>query len=228
MREHPWNVRRVTHRHLHDHRNLLDLHFLTHAWTSAAQTGDTASLSNPFDKEPTLEDDTSPEDVLLRLEQAVLATQFEALSNRLKAKPTRREAAALEPSATLSALDELSLQAGRECAERRWPKDAEELTPLAPMTPGDRRKLLAALYHSPLAGRWGPDAFLVRRALISEVSVELLNCPHCKSSEGRADAATVAALCQQQFHWLRGYLGHLNPAITPQIERQGGRCVVRW
>jgi len=65
MREHPWNIRRVTHRHLHDHRNLLDLHFLTHAWAGQ----DSTSLPNPFEKDPCLEDDTSPEDVLTRLEQ---------------------------------------------------------------------------------------------------------------------------------------------------------------
>ena len=83
MREQPWNIRRATHRHLHDYENLRDLHGLTQAWlTSATQAG----AKNPFDQEPTLEDDTSPEDVLARLERQVQATQLKVIQTLAQAQ----------------------------------------------------------------------------------------------------------------------------------------------
>ena len=224
MREHPWNIRRVTHRHLHDHRNLLDLHYLTHAWAS----GDSASLSNPFEKDPSLEDDTSPEDVLQRLEQAVAQTQLQILSERLLSKP----------SMNLN-LNELSWRAGKECAIKRWPKDQASDT-IAPSKPCEKRTLLMALQHSPLAGRLGADAFLIKRLLISEVSIELLNCPHRQSalygtaatasSASPASPTSIDELCRQQFQWLRGFFEHLDPTVKPTLSRAGtpASCVVSW
>jgi hypothetical protein len=212
MREHPWNIRRVTHRHLHDHRNLLDLHYLTHAWAGQ----DHSSLPNPFEKNASLEDDTSPEDVLIRLEQGVLHTQLAALSERLSSK---------------SSLDELSWQAGRDCSTKRWPKDTESSLVEKPGPP-DKRALLVALHHSPLSGRLAADAFLVRRALASEVSIELLNCPHAKSAAYGSEPGSQAIheLCRQQFNWLRGYLNHLHSAVTPilTVGKSPHRCAIRW
>lgn len=207
-REHPWHIRRVTHRHLHDQRNLVDLHLLTQAWGCEG-------IANPFDQEPSLEDDTWPEDVLLRLEHQIRALQLQAIGAR------RTES-----------LDELSYQAGQESASRRWTQSDPTEGSIAP---ADKRALLLALYHSPLSGRLGPAAFLIRRTLITEVSVELLNCPHRQAEASRAAGAglstpaeAVDALCLQQFHWLRGHFNYLNPAITLSASRPGGRCVVSW
>jgi hypothetical protein len=211
-REHPWHIRRVSHRHLHDQRNLLDLHFLTHSWGTP-----NAEVENPFDREPSLEDDTSPEDVIRRLEHEVRDTQIQTLSRKL---------------GDAAKLDELSYQAGNECASRRWTEaDPRE----GSIAPADKRALLLALCHGPLSGRLGAQAFLVRRALVTEVTIELLQCPHrlaeskdLRGLKGAPSAEALDELCRQQFQWLRGYFNFLNPAITPALSRPRGRCVVSW
>ena len=208
-REHPWHIRRVSHRHLHDYRNLKDLHLLTQAWDPAQE------VPNPFAQEPTLEDDTWPEDVLARLEKRVREEQLRAVARLLKSGPE---------AATLA---ERSYQAGQDSAASRWTRtDPSE----GSIAPADKRALWLALAHGPLSGRLGADAFLVRRSLITEVTVELRQCPHCllESGEITAPAAVVEETCQQQFHWLRGYFGFLNPAILPAHVRKAGRCGVSW
>ena len=200
MREQPWNIRRATHRHLHDYENLRDLHGLTQAWlTSATQAG----AKNPFDQEPTLEDDTSPEDVLARLERQVQATQLKVIQTLAQAQEALT-------------LDLVSFGAGKICAEKRWT-----------VLPSDKRALLVALYHSPLSQGLSAGAFLVRRMLTSEVSIELLCCPH-RAKNSTAEQAAVDLLCKQQFHWLKGYFSHLAPDIDSQITTAHGRCVVSW
>ena len=215
MREHPWNQRRVTHRHLHDQQNLRDLHSLTESWIHAMPKGAASNAPHPFDQEPSLEDDTTPEDVLVRLELAVHSAQAETLCIRL---PDRE------------LLKDLSWNAGKECASRRW---ADTLTRRAStLGPTDKRSLLLALCHSPLSYRLGADAFLIRRALTSDVCIELLQCPHTwpeKIHETiKMDQATRDELCQQQFYWLCGYFTPLAPSVTPQISRPGSRCILQW
>jgi hypothetical protein len=210
-REHPWNIRRVSHRHLHDQRNLADLHRLTQAWVPEG-------VESPKELESSLEDDTWPEDVLLRLEAEIRALQLGVLSKQLSESER---------------LAEKSFFAGQEAAQRRWMQaDPTE----GSVAPADKRALLLALYQSPLGGRLGPDAFLVRRALITEVTVEWLACPHCQTRTASKNSAfeqqklaeAQEELCGQQFHWLRGYFNFLNPAITPACLRLHGRCVVSW
>lgn len=215
MREHPWHIRRVTHRHLHEQRNLLDLHFLTHAWAQAGEAGTEtqSSIENPFEREPTLEDDTTPEDVLSRLERAVRDVQSQTIRNMRKGG-----------AAAAEGLAQASYNAGKECAQRRWPREESSPAAAARGPSPDKRPWLGALYHSPLAGRAGESAFLVRRALVSEVCVELRQCPHRRPESG--DAADE--LCLQQFHWLRGYLSHLDPRLAPTLSRAGERCAVQW
>ena len=215
-REHPWNIRRVSHRHLHDQRNLMDWHLLAQAWAPDA-------ITNPFERETSLEDDTWPEDVLSRLETEIRSSQHHVLRDRL----TESEQ-----------LAERSFQAGAEAAQKRWMQsDAGE----GSVAPADKRALLLALYHSPLGGRLGPAAFLIRRSLVTEVSVELLRCPHrlaekqtgtpgerASPSPSTAPPALTDELCRQQFHWLRGYINFLNPAITLAHSHQRGHCWVSW
>jgi hypothetical protein len=225
-REHPWNIRRVSHRHLHDQRNLLDLQALTLAWTTPPAAPETepdatdplaprspATPADPLALEAALEDDTWPDDVLQRQEAEVHRAQLHALSARL---------------ADGDRLAELSYHAGQEAASRRWMQaDPAE----GSIAPADKRALLLALYHSPLGGRLGREAFLVRRALITEVSVELLQCPHrlaAAKPRGGENPALVDELCRQQFSWLKGYFNFLNPALVPVLSRPRGRCVVSW
>lgn len=180
----------------------MDLQLLTQAWAHAGAV-------THLEREPSLEDDTWPEDVLLRLEFEIRSSQRRALDLLLSESER---------------LTDRSFQAGQESAQRRWMQsDPSE----GSVAPADKRALLLALYHSPLGGRLGPDAFLVRRSLITEVSVELLDCPHHQES-GRAAPELRDALCLQQFHWLRGYFNFLNPAIVLSSSRPHGRCVVSW
>jgi hypothetical protein len=203
-REHPWNIRRISHRHLHDQRNLMDLQLLTQAWAPEG-----APVTSPFDHEPSLEDDTWPEDVLTRLETEIRRLQLRTLGERFRES---------------GPLAERSYQAGQEAASKRWMQSDPSEGSIAP---ADKRALLLALFHSPLGGRLGPHAFLLRRSLVTEVSVELLQCPHRLASPQSAPE-TIDELCRQQFNWLRGYFGFLNPALTPAYSRPHGRCVVSW
>jgi hypothetical protein len=200
MREQPWNQRRISHRHEHEHRNLLDLFRLAEAWSGTAKKLD-ASFAP-------LDDDTSPEDALGRLEHAV--------------EDALRAAAAGKSSGDLT---ERSIAAGRDAARIRWPEAERLATAIAP---ADKRPLIVALYHSPLAGRLGPAAFLVRRSLDTEVSLELRNCPHAHPRGSNETPGLRDLLCEQHFEWLRGYFQHLNPTVTPVLERRGPHCVVSW
>jgi hypothetical protein len=169
-------------------------------------------IPNPFERDPSLDDDTWPEDVLRRLERGVRAIQLKELAERLSKK---------------TELDSASYQAGQDSASRRWTAaDPNE----GSIAPADKRSLILALYHSPLGGLEGPSSFLIRRSLITEVSVELRACPHrlAERPGHGASAETLDELCRQQFHWLRGYFGFLNPALTPVLSRPRGRCVVSW
>lgn len=182
---------------------------MTQAW---AATHD-QTLPNPFDREPTLEDDTWPEDVLLRLDRTIRSVQLRELTERLSEKNAK--------------LDDASYLAGQESASQRWMQSDPNEGSIAP---ADKRALILALYHTPLAGFDGPSAFLIRRSLVTEVSVELLRCPHRlteKPGQG-ASSDTLNELCSQQFQWLRGYFGFLNPALSLVLSRPRGRCVVSW
>lgn len=128
MREQLWNQRRVTFRHLHDLSNLNEWR----AWTGQPTVVPSA-----------LEDDTSPDDVLLRLE----AETFAAAQSWFKAH---------DQDADL----EVSRQAGGRWAQTRWPG-----------TESDARLAMPALLDSPLGGRQPRLVFLVQRALAAEMRV---------------------------------------------------------
>ncbi len=219
MREHPWSMRRVTQQHLHDQRNLLDLMALTQAWQSAPRgpvavvkadesTEATARRTDPSEKAFELEDDTTPSDVLARMEAEVWISQIRALSGKTSGK-----------------LDEASFEAGAKCAGSRWPTPRDRTRGAA----SDKRALFLALCHSPLAAGLGSRAFLIRRSLPQEISIELLQCPHRRLKEGEdAPADVIAELCRQHFNWMRGYLHSLNPGAHPVLTRPASRCQVSW
>jgi hypothetical protein len=128
MREQLWNQRRLTYRHLHDLRNLNEWR----AWTAQPALDPRA-----------LEDDTTPEEALLRHEATTFANARAWFENHAQ-----------------EADYEVSRLAGARWAEAHWPHP--EL---------DARLVLTALLDSPLAGRHPRSTFLVQRARPQEVQV---------------------------------------------------------
>lgn len=221
----PWHIRRATASHYQKHKNLVALHGMTLAWLTEGKSSRAAhTLSRGMSAETTenlwmldkiaaldsLLDDTSPDDLLARLDRTVNAVQAWTLRG-LYEKST-----ASDRDAVRNQLEQASWRAGRDCAAERWKA-------LADSSRKDIRALLLCLEDSPLGGS------LLVRATRSEVSTELLHCPHrTVFSEVREMAD---ALCPLQFHWIKGYVHSLNGGVILDHTPAGSeheRCRMRW
>ncbi len=248
MREYPWNVRRPSTQHYQRYRNLLDLHALTQQWlkdlnveraphllkrgvgsevhetlwmlenlAEAATSPNESTGASSADTGRGLSDildDTTPDDVLGRLERTVYAVQAWTLAGILDRTPKE------ERRAILNQLEQSSWNAGRTCAQSRWPH-------LEPHSRSDLRGILCAFNDSPLAG--APErTFLIRRAVSDELILELRACPHCLPYPEVQPSAPH--LCNMHAFWIRGFAYSLNTRIsieyTPQTENV--RCALRW
>jgi len=231
MRENPWHLRLPSTEHYQWFKNLVDLHELTTDWLKEVQTDRPSHyLTRGLSPEVTenlwmleslsktemerLLDDTQLDDMLGRLEQTVWAFQSWTLTN-LYGRTT--------PSSTRNALDSLleqcSWKLGRACVETRWPD-------LALKGKQDLRDILLALNDSPFAGYPQGDGFLVRRAIGSEIQIELRSCPHQIHYQ---EVKSVAdRLCRLHSHWMRGFAYALNNRVSVEHVVQSPRCIQRW
>jgi hypothetical protein len=226
--ESPWHLRLPTNEHYQWFRNLVDLHAITVSWrdelkVTQAMTmitrgadGETrrAQLAVPesFNAEldalaetplETLLDDTWPQDLLGRLEQAVWATQSATLQGLLQ-----KTEGASDRESLASRLEQICWKLGRKCAETRWPELAARSEP-------DLRAIVLALNDTPFTGYPLRDGFLAKRMLRNEALLELRACPHQARHLEIAGLKEVAdPLCRYHAHWLRGYAYALNSKVS--------------
>jgi hypothetical protein len=190
--------------------------------TRAPDVAPPVSGSEPGDDSVTdleaLLDDTSPDDLLGRLERAVWAVQAWTLSSLIQSTP--------EPDrpALRNQLEQLSWKAGRDCARRRW-------STMPANVRSDARGVLAALADAPPFGRPETTALLIERAIAAEARFELQVCPHRRTYGELALAGPlVDDLCRLHAHWIRGFVYELHPALRAEhrIGEGGRRCAQSW
>jgi hypothetical protein len=230
--EQPWHLRRVTAKHEHWFRGLVDWHELTRAWV-----GELAPSENPrslyvsrgFDHRVSenlwmlesladarleaLLDDTYPEDTLARLERTVWAAQAYTLMTLLER--SREE----DQPAVYSKLESVSWKQGIACAGRRWPHGIGGGAP-------DLRTLWLALGASPFVPSTLEESFLVRRVVRAEARLELRRCPHRQPYEEVRPVADL--LCRLHAQFLRGFLYALCPPVAVESEIAEPRCRQDW
>lgn len=251
MRREPWHQRLPATEHYQWFKNLVELHELTNSWLKEVQIEYSQhSMNRGFSKRVTENlwmldslaerkvedflDDTSPEDVLGRLEHAVWAAQAWTLTHfYLQTAEDSRKA--LD-----SVLEQLCWKAGRRCAESRW----QTLLPTTSTTNSagttrtqleaehdkegrmDLRDVVLAFRDSPCSGTSHREPFLIRRAVREKVELELLSCPH--RMPYHEVAAVADRLCELHWHFLKGYAYALNPGTGAEAILKKPRCIHRW
>ncbi len=208
--EHPWNTRRITHTVQHQHRNLIEVHLMGHAWNAGLPSAlQSKKIKNPFDQEPYLDDDTFPEAVIQRLELQIWNQLIDWLSTHLSQVETHLDSVLAK-----------CFQTGSDCAKKRW-----QLTALMRPTP------LHALLNSPFSGSHQTHAFLVRRNTEHSCKVELL-LPALHSVKALADTEKqnpVRSLLHSFIsEWIRGYLTVITPQMDFRVIQLLPSCVIEW
>jgi len=235
-REHPWHERTAGAKHHQWFSRLISLHELTQGWLRELQVERPQHLitrglqpqisqnlwmldflSRPGGGTPGMDsllDDTSPEDILGRLEHTVWSVQAWTLMSCIERAPadTRQ---ALE-----SILEQSSWKLGRKHGELAWPS-------MPPHARQDLRALLLALSPFQVSGSGGDD-FLLKRSVQSEVQIELKACPHRSRYLETAPIADV--LCRLHAQWMRGFVYALNSRVTVEhvVRKAPSRCLQRW
>jgi hypothetical protein len=239
MRENPWHLRVPTTEHYQWFRNLVDLHRLTEAWRLETNTENLTKTSgtnlgrkvqeNLWMLDGLLEsniekylDDTLPEDLLGRLEHVILAVQAETIAKIInKSNPNQLYPTDVknlsEPFA--KAVEQSAWKLGRACVEARW-------SPLTAYNNQDLKSVLLALQDTPFSGYPNSNGFIVRRAITSEIEVELKSCPHLSYY---TEVHSVAdCLCGLYTHWMRGFASALNNKVKVELIQETRRCLQRW
>ncbi len=228
MREYPWHLRLPTHEHYKRFFYLHHLHELTQSWIREAEVDPPPVHSKGTSIDVTenlwmldlihkgelevLLDDTSPNDILNRLERTVWAYQSLSLVHLYgRTLPNKTSLDTI--------LEQSSWKMGKNYSELQW-------NSLSHTGSQDLRDILLALNDSPFAGYPTGDSFLVRRAISTEVQIELRSCPHrvhFPEIRGVEDR-----LCRLHAHWMRGFGYSLNNRVSVQHLVQSPRCTQRW
>ena len=239
-REHPWHERRVGTKQFQWFGRLGALHRLTSAWSSeiGGQSREgrgehelTRGLSGRVaenlwmldllrsEKIEPLLDDTTPEDVLARLEHTAWSVQAWTF---LRARDLTPDA---ERPMLLALLEQVAWREGRRQAAQAWPNASAAAGGLA----ADPREVVLALSTQLLSVNPAGDPFLLRRATAGEVHLELHACPH-RSPYGEV-APAADALCSLHAQWMKGFAYALDARSTLEHHRGDGsgvRCRQTW
>jgi hypothetical protein len=233
----PWNQRKALLTHHRWFRNLTDFQSITRSWLEESQ-GKRAPHqvervaaahfpenfkfleTLPDARLESLLDDTTPEDLLNRLEYSVWAAQawtFASLMNHM---------AADEKEKLQSVLEQATWKQGRLVAEKRWSLAEKQ----------DLRALFLTLVDSPVALSLGEDAFLLRRGLSDDLEFEFRFCPHFSRFPEVKPVADE--LCFLHSAWIKGYIYGLNtqvkieyrpaPLAETQASQTHSRCGQHW
>lgn len=229
----PWHLRHPLHSHYRQYERLKELHLMTSAWIQEVQTHRPShalprGISNEITKDlwmlnspaenslDALIDDSTPEEVLLRLERTIIAVQAYTLNELIDRSKQTTDRQILD-----SVLEQRSWKLGKDCAEKKWSGISAQSTQ-------DVGKVMVAYQDSCW---YGPAAFLNQRNTHFESSHELLACPH--RSRFNEVHGVVNELCDVYAHWARGFAYGLNPHITVETRRDFSnpkqvRCMQYW
>ena len=227
-REHPWHARRLSVKHYESFQGLVAFHELTQAWLADLKIDQKSNLisrgvSSQFSadvwmlaslakaKLEDLLDDSTPDELLSRIEHTVWGNQVWTLMN------LQAQTSGVEKSALQSRLEQTSFKVGREYGAKRWPKFEGS---------GDLRRILLAMIEIPLFSGVGSEALLICRSVPHAVKVELRVCPHQRPFSALKDVQDL--LCQLHNHWMRGYAYSLNSKIVWEYQPQRPRCTQNW
>jgi hypothetical protein len=231
MRENPWHLRLPTTEHFQWFKNLVTLHELTLAWLQELrldpslepytrglnpQVSENLWMLNQLSKKNMSDilDDTLPEDLLGRLEHCIWAVQASTLQI-LAGKNSENYS---NPQKENS-LEQISWKFGIAAVEARWPE-------LVRKGCKDLRDILLAMNDSPFAGYPRGGGFLVRRAIQTEIQLELRACPH--QSHYYEVKSVADHLCRLHAYWIRGFAHALNKKVQIEHVVQSPRCLQRW
>lgn len=223
-----WHERRSGLTHLKWFENLGDLHDLTLAWIADLKIERTEdALSRGLSKKALdnvwmlqsirqtrlddILDDTSPDEVLKRLDHTVWAVQATTLT----------QIQSNDSTALQALLEQTAFRFGQNLAESRWGDWALIGNASADLA-------LEALSDSPFSGRVELPGFLVRRSLPSEFQFHWRSCPHTRTDPEVAGLATL--LCDLHFQALRGFTYRMNPRLELTLRRPPahthGECII--
>jgi hypothetical protein len=207
MREQPWHIRRITSHHAQWYERLIDAQQLTSAWTGKTQCK--SSLES-------LLDDTAPDDLLLRLEEDILGTQYAVLEEILTDSALKSEK---KTSRLLHDLHEQSFDTGLACAKKRWPD-------LTNKTSENLRSVFVALNSS----LWKPQEnlalFIAKRLTQHELALEWIGCPH--SNPYIKNRTHVDTLCELYVKWIQGFVSAFNSKVSISHHRNERCCQQLW
>ncbi|OFZ56799.1 MAG: hypothetical protein A2428_12415 [Bdellovibrionales bacterium RIFOXYC1_FULL_54_43] len=229
-KEHAWHLPSSTTKHYQWFRNLADFHDLTLAWIKELQIQRLPHLmtrgqdhdvtqnlwmldSLSETKIDMLLDDTSPDDVLGRLEHTVWTVQAWTLINLFERTPQA------ERDALNTVLDLTAWKMGRNLGEKRW-------SGMPVKSRQDLRLLFLAMGDSPFGRNPHGEPFLIKRATDSELVFEFHRCPHQVSFPEVQPVADQ--LCKLHSQWIRGFVYSLNNGISIEDSTGSPRCSHRW
>jgi len=148
-------------------------------------------------------DDLSPGDFLTEVEKAIQSIQKQVLDLALIHQPKGSE----EFKVILSRMEQASWRSGRRTAELLW-KDTQ------PQLLRDLKAIFLSTIETAIHPGKGLDAYLFSRVAAQRIELDLIDCPHHWVLQfHHADE-----LCWLHFHWLRGFVYALNPAV--QIDQK--------
>lgn len=233
----PWIERQAFVHHEQWYRRLIGLHELTLAWLrelkidrpsyfldrvpeGALSEGmkEMAGLLEGFAVSDSqgqsltdLLDDTTPEDLLSRMERLIFTVQSATVSGILEKAEMR------------NVLEQAAWRSGRQYAQNAWQG-------VATLKSSDLRRLVRAYGRSPIFPRLPKEPLLIQRALHQDVRLELRSCPH--QSPYAEVRSTADSLCSMHQHWTRGFAYELNARIDVESGVTRGpepkRCTQRW
>ncbi|MBI4925296.1 MAG: hypothetical protein HY843_05160 [Bdellovibrio sp.] len=107
-----------------------------------------------------------------------------------------------------SKLQEIALQNGKSCAQKRWPHQCSEQNSKSLKT---TESLLSALAHTPWSGLPIKNAFFIKRLHTTEIQFQWLICPHTQQQYFSTKEADL--LCTLYLACMQSYLTQLNNEI---------------
>lgn len=232
MRDHPWHLKLPAAEHFQWFKNLVDFHEITSSWLQELHTEQPSySLTRGLIPEITenlwmlgtlsktqledLLDESSPEDLLLRLEKTVWIVQGWTIEKLYSHSESSKDHLILD-----RILEQICWNLGRKCAQTRW----HHLLTL--QTSFTFRDIFLALYDSPLAGFPRKEGFLVKRATEKEIVIELRSCPH--QQEIPEIHSSADKMCQFHLAWMKGFIYTFNTRINLEMKQTKPRCTQHW